>query len=166
MKIENIISRAELTELYNANSLAGPGTGLGTKVNHGTDSYPSRRTPAWASGSGNEDQSALSLEEIFRLIQSGKFNFEQFKNWLQNYEHTVTESATAGATSSGSIASVPNPQLSPGSARGKKSYTGTPGHSGTKAPPQPKAIQPKNKDGTAKNGLDMKGSIFGAPIKR
>lgn len=81
----------------------------------------------------------------------------------------IIESATAGATSSGSIASVANPHISPGKARGKKSYTGSPtSGSGTKAPPQPKVVQPKNTDGTAKNGLDMKGSSLfgGSAIKR
>jgi len=68
----------------------------------------------------------------------------------------ILESATAGATSSGNIATVVSPQLSPGKARGKKSYTGTPGKSGTKAPPQPKV-----KDNTGKNALDMKANIFG-----
>lgn len=68
----------------------------------------------------------------------------------------VTESATAGATSSGNIATVVNPHISPGKARGKKSYTGTPGRSGTKSPPQPK---PANM--TGKNALDMKTSLFG-----
>lgn len=68
----------------------------------------------------------------------------------------ILESATAGATASGNIATVANPQLSPGKARGKKSYTGTPGRSGTKAPPQPK---PANN--TGKNALDMKTNIFG-----
>ena len=79
------------------------------------------------------------------------------------------ESATAGATSSGNIASIANPHLSPGQARGKKSYTGDPwgGKSGTKAPPQPKVNQPKTARGTAKNALDMKNNIFGEnPIKR
>jgi len=75
----------------------------------------------------------------------------------------ILESATAGATSSGSIATVVNPHISPGKARGKKSYTGSPGRSGTKAPPQPKVT-----DNTGKNALDMKGtSLFGGPaIKR
>ncbi len=68
----------------------------------------------------------------------------------------ILESATAGATSSGNIATVANPHLSPGKARGKKSYTGSPGRSGTKAPPQPK---PANN--TGKNALDMKTNIFG-----
>jgi hypothetical protein len=80
----------------------------------------------------------------------------------------LSESATAGATNAASIGTVDAPQLSPGKARGKKSYTGTPGKSGTKAPPQPKVVQPKNSDGTAKNGLDIKGAnIFGgATLKR
>ncbi len=80
----------------------------------------------------------------------------------------IAETATAGATSAGNIATVDAPQLSPGKARGKKSYTGTPGKSGTKAPPQPKVVQPKAADGTAKNALDMKGAnLFGGgAIKR
>ena len=68
----------------------------------------------------------------------------------------LLETATAGATSAGNIAAVPNPHISPGKARGKKSYTGTPGRSGTKSPPQPK---PANM--TGKNALDMKTNIFG-----
>ena len=75
----------------------------------------------------------------------------------------ILESATAGSTSSGNIATVPNPHISPGKARGKKSYTGSPGKSGTKAPPQPKPV-----DNTGKNALDMKTNIFGSgsTIKR
>lgn len=75
----------------------------------------------------------------------------------------ILESATAGATSSANIGTVISPHLSPGKARGKKSYTGSPGKSGTKAPPQPKPM-----DNTGKNALDMKTNIFGsgAAIKR
>jgi hypothetical protein len=83
--------------------------------------------------------------------------------------HEILESATAGSTNAASVGSgqVKAPQLSPGKARGKKSYIGSPGQSGTKAPPQPKVTQPKTSMGTAKNALDMKGaSLFGAPIKR
>lgn len=81
--------------------------------------------------------------------------------------YELLEAATVGATSSAAIATVPNPHISPGSARGKKSYTGTPGHSGTKSPPQPKIKQPKGKYGTAKNALDITNvSLFGTPIKR
>jgi hypothetical protein len=68
----------------------------------------------------------------------------------------IVETATAGATSAGNIASVPNPHISPGRARGKKSYTGTPGRSGTRSPAQPKPA-----DMTGKNALDMKTSLFG-----
>lgn len=76
----------------------------------------------------------------------------------------LIETATAGATSAGNIATVDAPHISPGSARGKKSYIGSPGKSGTKAPPQPKPKKQKPTD----NALDMKGvSLFGGPtIKR
>lgn len=76
------------------------------------------------------------------------------------------ETATAGATSSGSIATVVSPHIAIGKDRGNKSYTGSPGKSGTKAPKVPKVTQAKNSDGTAKNALDMKGNIFGDTIKR
>jgi hypothetical protein len=70
----------------------------------------------------------------------------------------ILESATAGATSSGNIATVVSPHLSPGKARGKKSYIGTPGGpGGIKAPPQPKPKKVKPTD----NALDMKTNIFG-----
>ncbi len=49
----------------------------------------------------------------------------------------ILESATAGATSSANIGTVDAPHISPGKARGKKSYIGSPGKSGTKAPAQP-----------------------------
>ena len=81
----------------------------------------------------------------------------------------LLETATAGATSAGSIAAVANPHVAIGKDRGNKSYTGSPGKSGTKAPKLPKIVQPKNANGTAKNALDMKGTnIFGggSAIKR
>jgi len=84
-------------------------------------------------------------------------------------EDDLAETATAGATNASNIGTVDAPHISPGKARGKKSYTGSPSTgSGTKAPPQPKVKQPKTKAGTAVNALDMKGaSLFGGPaIKR
>lgn len=86
----------------------------------------------------------------------------------QSAQPKVKESATAGATSAGSIATVISPHIAIGKDRGKKSYIGDPwgGKSGTKAPKTPKAVQPKNADGTAKNALDMKGNIFGSPQRR
>lgn len=78
-----------------------------------------------------------------------------------------TESASAGATSAGSIASVANPHISPGRARGKKSYTGSIATgSGTKSPPQPKVVQKKNPDGTIKGAHEQSGSLFGSAVKR
>lgn len=75
----------------------------------------------------------------------------------------IKEAATAGATSAGSIATVVSPHIAIGPDRFKKSYTGTPGKSGTKAPRVPKAVKQTPKD----NALDMKGtSIFGGPLKR
>jgi len=85
-------------------------------------------------------------------------------------EVIIREQATAGATSAGNIATVVSPHIAIGKDRGKKSYTGSPGVSGTKAPRLPKIIQPKNPDGTAKGAQTgkLKGvSLFGGPaIKR
>jgi hypothetical protein len=72
----------------------------------------------------------------------------------------LSEEATAGAMSSSDVGSIPNPHISPGKARGRSSYTGTPGKSGTKSPPQPKvkSVNPHNTSGV---------SLFGGPaIKR
>jgi hypothetical protein len=82
--------------------------------------------------------------------------------------HEIFESATAGATSAGNIGTVVSPHLAIGKDRGKKSYTGSPGKSGTKAPAVPKTVQKKQANGTAVNALDMKGNIFGggSAIKR
>lgn len=78
----------------------------------------------------------------------------------------LLEAATAGATSAGAIASVFNAHISPGRARGKVSYIGRPGMSGTKSPPQPKVRQPKTKYGTAANALDITSvGLFGQPLR-
>ena len=58
----------------------------------------------------------------------------------------ILESATAGATSAANIGTVVSPHIAIGKDRGKKSYTGSPGKSGTKAPAVPKVKQAKNKD--------------------
>ena len=79
----------------------------------------------------------------------------------------MREYATAGATSAGNIAAVVSPHIAIGKDRGNKAYTGTPGHSGTKAPRLPKIVQPKNPDGTAKGAQTgkLKGvSLFGGPL--
>ena len=79
-------------------------------------------------------------------------------------EITIREQATAGATSAGSIAAVVSPHIAIGQDRFKKSYTGSPGRSGTKAPKLPKIVQPKNSNGTAKGAHALPGvSLFGGP---
>ena len=80
----------------------------------------------------------------------------------------IFETATAGATSAASVGTVVSPHLAIGKDRGNKSYTGSPGQSGTKAPRVPKVKQAQNPDGTAKNALDMGNNIFGggSAIKR
>lgn len=79
-------------------------------------------------------------------------------------EIVIKEQATAGATSAGNIATVVSPHIAIGKDRFKKSYTGSPGVSGTKAPRLPKIIQPKNPDGTAKGAHHLSGmSLFGGP---
>ena len=75
----------------------------------------------------------------------------------------ITETSAPGTTVAGNFASVANPHVAIGKDRFKKSYTGTPGVSGTKAPNPPKPKKQKPTD----NALDMKGtSIFGGPLKR
>ena len=77
----------------------------------------------------------------------------------------VEEQATAGATSSGNIATVTSPHVAIGKDRGNKSYIGSPGVSGTKAPKLPKIVQPKNPDGSAKGAHNLPGtSLFGGPL--
>ena len=78
-------------------------------------------------------------------------------------EVIVREQATAGATSAGNIATVVSPHVAIGRDRFKKSFTGTPGRSGTKAPKLPKIVQPKNPDGTAKGAHLAGASLFGGP---
>jgi len=79
-------------------------------------------------------------------------------------EVLVREAASAGATSSGSIAAVVSPHVAIGPDRFKKSYTGSPGRSGTKAPRVPTAYTPKNPNGTAKGAHELKGAnLFGGP---
>ena len=80
-------------------------------------------------------------------------------------EVIMREQATAGATSAGNIATVVSPHIAIGRDRFKKSFTGSPGRSGTKAPKLPKIVQPKNPNGTAKGAHATPGvSLFGGPL--
>ena len=79
----------------------------------------------------------------------------------------VKQQATAGATSAGNIATLNSPHVAAGDDRFKKSYTGPPGKSGTKAPKLPKIVQPKNPDGSAKGAHNLPGvSLFGGPLQK
>lgn len=82
-------------------------------------------------------------------------------------EVLIKETASAGSTSSGSIAAVVSPHIAIGPDRFKKSYTGSPGHSGKRAPRVPTAYTPKNADGTAKGAHELAStSLFGGPLVR
>lgn len=79
-------------------------------------------------------------------------------------EILIREQATAGATSAGNIATVVSPHVAIGADRFKKSYHGSPGRSGTRAPRIPTAYTPKNANGTAKGAHELAGtSLFGGP---
>ena len=80
-------------------------------------------------------------------------------------EILIKETASAGATSSGSIATVVSPHIAIGPDRFKTSYTGTPGVSGKRAPRVPKAVQKYNTNGTAQGAHELTGtSLFGGPL--
>jgi hypothetical protein len=80
-------------------------------------------------------------------------------------EIVIKETATAGATSSGNIATVVSPHIAIGPDRFKTSYTGTPGKSGKRAPRLPKTAQRYNANGTAKGAHELKStSLFGGPL--
>ena len=70
----------------------------------------------------------------------------------------ISEVASAGATSSGSIATVANPHIAIGNKKARDAY----GKKGMPAnPPKAKPIKPTD------NALDMKGtSVFGGTLKR
>jgi hypothetical protein len=78
---------------------------------------------------------------------------------MMRIQELVQEDATAGSTSAGAIATVPNPHIAVGNV--KKYGKGAP------AKP-PKASQALNKDGTAKNALDLPSTSLmgGKLIKR
>jgi hypothetical protein len=80
-------------------------------------------------------------------------------------EILIKETASAGATSAGNIAAVVSPHIAIGPDRFKKSYTGTPGRSGKRAPQVPTAYTPKKADGTARGAHELTGtSLFGGPL--
>lgn len=113
-------------------------------------------------------------ERITKLAKGGMFmgleqNFEQIRHGIDELAKTrkkggirsrgidrdIGETATAGSTSAGNIASVPNP----GVAHFKPKKRGKHG--------APAAPQNKNSDGTASNALDTNNNLMGGkPVKR
>ena len=85
-------------------------------------------------------------------------NEEKTENTIFNALNKIDETATAGATSAGNIATVVNPHVAIGNKKARKDY----GIRGKQPnPPKAKPIKPTD------NALDMKGtSIFGGSIKR
>jgi hypothetical protein len=84
-------------------------------------------------------------------------------------EILIKETATAGSTSAGNIASIVSPHMAIGADRFKKSYHGSPGRSGTRAPRVPIVYTTKNANGTALGAHELTGtSLFGGPgvVKR
>ena len=87
------------------------------------------------------------------IIYGGKKIWDYLSS-VGDQEELATESATAGATASASIAGVANPIAA--NAKIKRDKNGV-----------PIAPQKKNKDGTAVNALDIKNNIMGGKaIKR
>lgn len=79
-------------------------------------------------------------------------------------EILIREQTTAGSTSAGNIATVASPHIAIGPDRFKKSYHGSPGRSGTRAPKIPMVYSPKNINGTSLGAHELRGiSLFGGP---
>ena len=100
----------------------------------------------------------LAQEVKRRYRQLAKWKIDYDKSNEENYEQQIydgiKETATAGATSAGSIATVVNP---------KQAY----GHRPKDKKGLPKAPQKKKADGTTVNALDMGNNLMGGtPVKR
>ena len=86
-------------------------------------------------------RASVPVKQLLKLVHA----------FPKTYYKDIYESASAGATSSGAVASVANPP-----ARSKRKNNGT-----------PEAPQLKNPDGTVKNALDLDNNVLGSrPVKR
>jgi len=104
------------------------------------------------------DEEADSIIQLAKLVSgAGSTQMDQASNYQQEMMKLAgitRESATAGATSAGNIASVANPLQAKG--QRPKDKNGL-----------PKAPQKKKADGTAENALDIKDNFFGGKtVKR
>ena len=100
----------------------------------------------------------LAAEVKRRYRQLAKWKIDYDKANTENYEQQIydgiKETATAGATSAGNVATVVNP---------KQAY----GHRPKDKKGLPKAPQKKKADGTAVNALDIGNNLMGgATVKR
>jgi len=99
------------------------------------------------------------FDEKIQKLQDKFGDMKELNNKIETvnqvlYKKGVRESATAGATSAGNIAAVANPTAA--TAKIKRDKNGV-----------PKAPQKTNKDGTAKNALDVDNNIMGGKaVKR
>jgi len=92
--------------------------------------------------------------DIMNMAKKIDPDFEIYNKYDPLKKEDMGESATAGATSAGNVASVANPQVA--YSKPKRDSKGV-----------PQAKQKKKKDGTAVNALDMGTSIFGGgAVKR
>ena len=102
----------------------------------------------------------INTDKTVSFKQPAQWEIETDQEYLEYVEglladpkgwHSVaSEAATAGATSSCMVTVGPVAGF-----KADKSYTGSPGKSGTKAPKQAQVKQPKKKNGTAVNALDL-----------
>ena len=100
------------------------------------------------------DQNMPDDEVIKKVEQELGVRPRYIKQAINMVRAGLAETATAGSTSAGNIASVANPVHAKQKITKKGKYGA------------PQAPQKKNKDGTAANALDANVSFFGAPIKR
>jgi hypothetical protein len=104
------------------------------------------------------DEESDAIIQLAKLVSgAGNTQMDQASNYqeeMMRLAGITRESATAGATSAGSIASVANPLQAKG--QRPKDKNGL-----------PKAPQKKKADGTAENALDLKDNFFGGKtVKR
>ena len=138
-------------ELGVAKALSTPGwqNNLGDTLSKYTN-----LNPAQAQGFMSKvSQYALPAAGVLALLYGGK-KLIDFMTRRKKRESINNETATAGATTAGNIASVANP---------KQAY----GHRKRDKNGIPKAPQKKNPDGTAKSALDISDNLMGGKtIKR
>ena len=98
----------------------------------------------------DDPELASEVKRRYRELAAWKINYDDEKK--EDYEaelyNGMKETATAGATSAGNIATVVNP---------KQAY----GHRPKDKKGLPKAPQKKKADGTAVNALDMSNNLMG-----